>query len=78
MNNKETTYEELLEACVTQNEFAKYDKDHKQVDDGQIAAELEILRKLHTYAMCKRRIAKIQELQQKINNNITNLIDGLK
>lgn len=78
MNNKETTYEELIEACVTQNELAKYDKDHKQLDDGQIAAEIEILRKLHTYVMCKRRIAKIKELQQKINNNITNLIDGLK
>ena len=63
MNNKETTYEELIEACVTQNELAKYDKDHKQLDDGQIATELEILRKLHTYVMCKRRIAKIKELQ---------------
>lgn len=77
MNDKDITYDELLNACITQNEIRKL-MDDEQVDVGQLQHEIEILRKLHIYASYKRRIAAIKQLQDDIHENITTLVDALR
>lgn len=77
MNNNDITYDELLNACMTQNEFHKL-MNEAEIDVGELQSEIKILRKLHLYASCKRRIAEIQKLQGEIHENITSMIDNLE
>lgn len=73
----EVTYNELIEACMTQNELHKA-THQKELNADELQKQIELLHELHTYAMCFRRIKEIKALQHDITQNINDLIDGLK
>lgn len=76
-NDKETTFNELLEACLTQNEIHRVCNE-AEVTTGQMQHEIEVLRKLHTYAMCRRRFKELEHLKQKIHGCIKGMVESLE
>lgn len=76
-NKTETTYGELQEACMRQNEIhsALHQAD---ADVGQMQAELETLRKLHLLASCRRKLKQIAHLKNAIASNIEAMIESCK
>lgn len=70
---KETTYDELLEACMTQNKWLRM-VGEEEADINEISSQLDTLRYLHKTVCFKRRMEAIQKLKEDIRENINDLI----
>lgn len=75
MNN--TTYDELLEACMTQNKYLKM-VGEEEVDINEIQKQLEVLRYLHKTVCFSRRVKAIEKLKEDISQNMSDLIQLCK
>lgn len=73
----DTTYNELLEACMTQNKYLKM-VGEEEVDINQIQKQLEVLRYLHKTVCFSRSVKAIEKLKEDIRQNMSDLIELCK
>ena len=74
---KETTYDELLEACMTQNKYLRMIGE-EEADVNEMQKQLEVLRYLQKTVCMMRRFKAIEKLKADIRENISDMIELCK
>lgn len=73
----ETTYDELLEACMTQNKYLRMIGE-EEADVNEMQKQLEVLRYLQKTVCMMRRFKAIEKLKADIRESISDMIELCK
>lgn len=74
---KDTTYDELLEACMTQNKYLRMIGE-EEADVNEMQKQLEVLRYLQKTVCMIRKFKAIDKLKADIRENISDMIELCK